>query len=263
MACFHDLDDDLICDIISRTSILDVPTLRSVCKRWERICNGAQVTEKAFLRTWGLATVDPWFSTEELLSLRPKTFVTVHRLKRGETMESLAVRYGSSDQIRVLNNLLSERALTAHTSVYVPLPETDADSLAGKHLRRVVTGALSRVLPVVCDDPALLPGVDITMKATRPSGGMRALQTRLLAEEEAVPTAAARYYLTETDGDVRAAKAMLRDDMAWEDSAEGRHMLDLYDRQRRGFLQQSCLFVEALFIIGAGCLPCCCHVLKG
>lgn len=63
-------------------------------------------------------------------------------------MESLAVRYGSSDQIRVLNNLLSERALTAHTSVYVPLPETDADSLAGKHLRRVVTGALSRVLPV-------------------------------------------------------------------------------------------------------------------
>lgn len=48
------------------------------------------------------------------------------------------------------------------------------------------------------------------MKATRPSGGMRALQTRLLAEEEAVPTAAARYYLTETDGDVRAAKAMLR-----------------------------------------------------
>lgn len=48
------------------------------------------------------------------------------------------------------------------------------------------------------------------LKDGPPSSGIRALQARLLAEEEAVPTAAARYYLTETDGDVRAAKAMHR-----------------------------------------------------
>lgn len=48
------------------------------------------------------------------------------------------------------------------------------------------------------------------LKEAPPSSGIRALQARLLAEEEAVPTAAARYYLTETDGDVRAAKAMHR-----------------------------------------------------
>lgn len=107
------------------------------------------MTEKAFLRTWGLASVDPTFSQEELLSLRPSSFVAVHHMSRGETMQSLAVRYGVSDvDIRVLNNLLSERALTAHSSVYVPLLEHDATALDGKHLRRDVTGALGRVLPV-------------------------------------------------------------------------------------------------------------------
>lgn len=89
------------------------------------------------------------FSKEELLSLRPSEFVTVHNLSRGETMQSLAVRYGASDvDIRVLNNLLSERALAAHSSVYVPLLEHDAAALDGMHLRRDVTGALHRVLPV-------------------------------------------------------------------------------------------------------------------
>lgn len=108
-----------------------------------------QVIEKAFLRTWGFESVDPTFSNQELLMLLPSAFVTIHQLSRGETMQSLAIRYDATEvQIRVLNNLLSERALTAHSTVYVPLAKSDPDSLAGKHLRRVVTGALSRVLPV-------------------------------------------------------------------------------------------------------------------
>lgn len=56
----------------------------------------------------------------------------------------------------------------------------------------------------------MVPQVDILLKEASPASGMRALQVRLLAEEEAVPSAAARYYLTETGGDVRAAKAMHR-----------------------------------------------------
>ena len=43
MACVHDLDDDLLCDILSRASIVDLPTLRSVCKRWQTLCDGDQV----------------------------------------------------------------------------------------------------------------------------------------------------------------------------------------------------------------------------
>eukprot|EP00892_Ulva_mutabilis_P009212 jgi/Ulvmu1/6663/UM003_0301.1 len=258
MACFRDLDDDLLSDILSRATILDVPTLRSVCKHWQYLCDCNQVVEKAFLRTWGLDSVDPMFSQEELLSLRPSSFVTVHHLRRGETMQALAIRYGATDiDIRVLNNLLSERALTAHSSVYVPLLEHDAAALDGKHLRRDVTGALGRVLPVVCDDAVAAPEVDVLLRDAAPSSGMRALQVRLLAEEEAVPTGAAQYYLTEAGGDVRAAKAMHRDDMVWEDSAEGRRMLELYDCRRRAFADHGVLPQLFILFCRSVCLPCC------
>ena len=65
-------------------------------------------------------------------------------------------------------------------------------------------------LQVVCEDALSVPEVDVLLSDAAPSSGMRALQVRLLAEEEAVPTGAAQYYLTETGGDVRAAKAMHR-----------------------------------------------------
>lgn len=68
-------------------------------------------------------------------------------MRRGDTIQSLAVKYNVSVvDIRMYNNLLSERALPAHTSIYVPL--RDSAALSGKHLKRVVTGGMRRVLAV-------------------------------------------------------------------------------------------------------------------
>jgi hypothetical protein len=104
-----------------------------------------QVAQRAFCRKWGLASVDPAFSLQELVTLN--NFVTIHRMCRGDTMQSLAVKYNISFvDIRTFNNLLSERALNAHSTVFVPV--RDATLLLGKHLKRIVTGGMKRVLAV-------------------------------------------------------------------------------------------------------------------
>ena len=106
-----------------------------------------QVVQRAFLNKWGLSTVDPKFTLKELVSYTPSSFVTIHRMCRGDSIQSLAVRYSTTTvEIKMYNNLLSEHALPAHARVYVPL--LDPQALCGKHLKRVVTDGMRRVLPV-------------------------------------------------------------------------------------------------------------------
>lgn len=103
--------------------------------------------ERAFLKKWRFGTLDSAFTLKELVSYTATSFVTVHQMRRGDTMQSLAVKYCTTAlDIRMYNNLLSEGALPAHARVYVPVP--DLDKHEGKHLKRVVTDGLRRVLPV-------------------------------------------------------------------------------------------------------------------
>ena len=106
-----------------------------------------QVVQRAFLNEWGLHTLDPTFTLKELVSYTSSSFVAIHRMCRGDSMQSLAVRYSTTAvDIRMYNNLLSEHALPAHSRVYVPL--RDPQALFGKHLKRIVTDGMRRVLPV-------------------------------------------------------------------------------------------------------------------
>jgi hypothetical protein len=52
-----------------------------------------QVLQRAFLRKWDLKSVEPTFTAKELVSFTPTSFVTIHRMCRGDSMQSLAVRY--------------------------------------------------------------------------------------------------------------------------------------------------------------------------
>ena len=106
-----------------------------------------QLYLKAFMDRWGLATAQPMPSLHQMATLGLRDFVRPRPVKRGETLSSIALREESTEmELRVLNNLLSERAISAYESVFVPV--TTSEQLEGKHLRFRRVGAMHRILPV-------------------------------------------------------------------------------------------------------------------
>jgi hypothetical protein len=100
-----------------------------------------------FMRHWGLASARPAPSIEQMATLRLQDFVQPCPVKHGDTLQAIALREGSSEMdLRILNNLLSERAVSAYESVFVPVAKPE--QLQGKHLRLQRVGAMQRVLPV-------------------------------------------------------------------------------------------------------------------
>lgn len=110
-------------------------------------CSLLQTFVQPFQDTWGLSSIQPLPSFQQLASLKLCDFVRPCAVRRGETLQSIALRERTSElDIRMLNNLLSERALSAYESVFVPV--RTAEQLCGKHLRFQRVGAMHRVLPV-------------------------------------------------------------------------------------------------------------------
>ena len=110
---------------------------------------GAQVFVPLFQQRWGFTSVDPCLSIRDMASLQLSQFVHLCKLERGDTLQSLALRHDCTEMdLRVLNNLLSERALSAYSSLFVPI--SDEAQLQGKVLRLQHVGAMHRVLPVRC-----------------------------------------------------------------------------------------------------------------
>jgi hypothetical protein len=106
-----------------------------------------QVVERMFMKKWGFVVVDLNVTKKQMLQLRCEDFVRIHLLQKSDTMQTLSLRYNVHDlDIRVLNNLLSERALSAHQAVYVPV--NDKSYLIGKQLSIQRSGGMSRILPV-------------------------------------------------------------------------------------------------------------------
>ena len=139
--------------VASVTSDNNATQLSLLNRLLHKLAVPVQVVQRAFLNKWSLSTLDPNFTLKELVSYTPSSFVTIHRMCRGDSMQSLAVRYSTTAvEIKMYNNLLSEHALPAHARVYVPLP--DPQALRGKHLKRIVTDGMRRVLPVRLPSPS-------------------------------------------------------------------------------------------------------------
>ena len=84
---------------------------------------------------------------QQMATLQLQDFVVPCPVQLGETLQSIALREKTSEmQIRMLNNLLSERAFAAYESVFVPVKTVS--QLQGRHLRLQCVGAMQRVLPV-------------------------------------------------------------------------------------------------------------------
>jgi hypothetical protein len=82
-----------------------------------------------------------------MITLELEDFVELQQLRKGQTLAGLALQHRTSEiKIRMLNNLLSERALSAYTCLYVPV--SDLSTLQGKHVQLRGVGAMNRQLPV-------------------------------------------------------------------------------------------------------------------
>jgi hypothetical protein len=106
-----------------------------------------QNVASVFKKKWGLVYVDPALTIRQMITFEIHEFVELKQLQKGQTLAGLALQHSTSEmKIRILNNLLSERALSAYSSLYVPM--SNPSCLQGKHLELRAVGAMNRPLPV-------------------------------------------------------------------------------------------------------------------
>ena len=107
-----------------------------------------QIFHPAFRAKWKLASVDPLITAQQMTSFQqPSAFVRLCPLGRRPNLHALALQQRCSElDIRVLNNLLSERAASSYRALFVPVAKPQ--EIEGKHLRFHRGGATQRILPV-------------------------------------------------------------------------------------------------------------------
>lgn len=226
---FSDIDVGVLSHILSKCCVHDFRQLALVSKRWSGCCRDREVVRAASIRTWKLAGIDGDPDPVFLRNLRVTSFSQLHVLRRGDSLLGLALRYGTSEvDLRVRNNLLSERAISSHEALFVPV-KGEAD-LAGKRLRVVVSGAMRRLLPVVYDEA--FPDIEKRLRSPADPAAALQLKAKALQQELKVHEGYASYYIGETRGDMVAARALHAEDEEWETSASGRRMLRAYNRRK-------------------------------
>lgn len=213
----------LVCKDILRTILEKLPLIdlaRSACvsRLWFSVASDRDIQTKAFKSPWKLKDVigNPssgsfWRDT----SLG--RFAISHRLLRGDTIASLAVKYSVQVMdIKRLNNMMSDHGIHSRERLLIPL--SNSDLLIGGTCYIELDIYAKREVAVLY----LEGGPDVKVnyllnKVSSDRGKKRIIDS--LKRRMQVDDGTAQYYLSISNGDPRAAITEFSEDLRWEKQA--------------------------------------------
>lgn len=153
-------------------------------------------------------------------------FAISHRIRRGDTVAGLALKYSSQVvDIKRLNNMMSEHGIYSRERLLIPISNTNPGLLSNSTCYIELDGHAKREVAVLYLDEDGRPRVpsprDTTTASNSPtaSNGRRG-RSRILVESVKrsmhVDDGTAEYYLSVSNGDPRAAILHLSEDLSWE-----------------------------------------------
>ncbi|KAK8564859.1 hypothetical protein V6N13_019998 [Hibiscus sabdariffa] len=201
--------------IFQKLSLADLARASCVCTTWNAVASDEDIVVEAFMAPWRLLdVVGKPCSRSFWRDNGIGKFAISHRILRGETVASLAVKYSSQVMdIKRLNNMMSDHGIYSRERLLIPVSNPDI-LINGTCYIELDTYAKREVAVVYLDGkPEGKPGT-LLNRVTSDRGKRRVIDS--LKRSMQVDDGTAQYYLSISDGDPRAALSQFSSDLRWE-----------------------------------------------
>ncbi|KAK8605164.1 hypothetical protein V6N13_082616 [Hibiscus sabdariffa] len=118
---------DILRLIFEKLSLADLARASCVCKTWNAVASDEDMVAEAFKAPWKLLdVVGKPCSSSFWRDNGIGKFAISHRILRGETVASLAVKYSSQVMdIKRLNNMMSDHGIYSRERLLIPISNPD------------------------------------------------------------------------------------------------------------------------------------------
>ncbi|CAH8300245.1 unnamed protein product [Eruca vesicaria subsp. sativa] len=207
--------------IFQRLTVADLARASCVCRVWNSVATENDLVAFAFIAPWGI---------KELVG-KPASgafwrdngiwkFAISHRISRGDSVTSLAVKYSVQVmEIKRLNNMMSDHGIYSRDRLLIPIsnPEILVNTTCfvevDKHAKREVAVLYLEGGPKREESASGLNH----LSTPSPHGKRRLIES--LRRSMQVDDETALYYLAIAEGDPRSALSEFSADLTWERQA--------------------------------------------
>lgn len=209
---------DILRAIFERLPLPDLARASCVSRFWNSVASDREIVTSVFKTPWKLKDVIGNPSSSSFWRDNSiNRFAISHRLARGDTITSLAVKYSVQVMdIKRLNNMMSDHGIYSRERLLIPVskPELLVDGTCyiemDAHAKREVAVLYLEGRPI--GKISYLAGATTTNKSKR-------VVIDSMKRSMQVDDGTAEYYWSISNGDPRAAFSVFSDDVRWETQA--------------------------------------------
>ncbi|KAJ6812911.1 F-box protein [Iris pallida] len=218
---------DTLRSILQLLQPADLARAACVCREWRAVASEREMREGAFRKPWRVRRVlgEPsspafWRSPDR------GRFAISHRLRCGDSLASLALSYSvQMIDIRRLNNMMSDHGIYLRERLLIPISSSKPDVLFNSTCYIELDAHAKREVAVLYLDDSHRPQgyskndhkAEVASSATAAGrGGRRRFLVESMKRSMQVDDGTAEYYLSASNGDLRAAMQRLNEDLSWE-----------------------------------------------
>ncbi|KAL9235039.1 hypothetical protein vseg_009839 [Gypsophila vaccaria] len=202
--------------IFEKLPVSDIARAACVCRIWAAVAAEREIVTASFTAPWRLKDVVGNPSSGSFWrDNRLSKFAVSHRINRGDSVASLAVKYSVQVMdVKRLNNMMSDHGIYSRERLLIPV--NNPEILIGRTCYIELDIHAKREVAVIYLDGApdkRNPGCS-SGKMTSDEGKKRVFES--IRRSMQVDDGTALYYLSVCNGDPRAALSEFSEDIKWE-----------------------------------------------
>ncbi|KAK9086781.1 hypothetical protein Syun_029175 [Stephania yunnanensis] len=212
------ISGDILRAIFERLAAHDLARSACVCRAWHAVASDREILVGAFKAPWKLREVvgsptSTSFWRDNCLG----RFAISHKLVRGDTVASLAVKYYVQVMdIKRLNNMMSDHGIYSRERLLIPISKPEL--LINGTCYIELDPYAKREVAVLYLDGIPIPGLSSLSGRAATNGGKRRVIDSMRRSMQ-VDESTAEYYWEVSNGDARAAFSEFSEDLRWERQA--------------------------------------------
>ncbi|CAK9187570.1 unnamed protein product [Ilex paraguariensis] len=201
--------------ILEKLPLVDLARAACVCRLWNSVASDREIKTRAFKAPWKLKEIvgnpsSGSFWRDNSLG----KFAISHRLVRGDSVASLAVKYSVQvTDIKRMNNMMSDHGLHSRERLLIPVSKPDLLINVTCYIELDIYA--KREVAVLYLDGGPDRKLNCLLNRVTSDRGKRRLVDSLKKSMQ-VDDGTAQYYLSVSNGDPRAALTEFSEDLRWE-----------------------------------------------
>ncbi|KAK9146675.1 hypothetical protein Sjap_006578 [Stephania japonica] len=209
---------DILRAIFERLDARDLARSACVCRTWHAVASDRDILVGAFKAPWKLReVVGSPTSTSFWRDNGLGRFAISHKLLRGDSLASLAVKYSVQVMdIKRLNNMMSDHGIYSRERLLIPISKPEL--LINGTCYIELDPCAKREVAVLYLEGSPVPGLYSLSGRTATNRGKRRVIDSMRRSMQ-VDESTAEYYWEVSNGDARAAFSEFSEDLRWERQA--------------------------------------------